>query len=120
MPPTTERLLEAHMEANRLMQTGRPEMPISVMNTFLAIILRESEGQAERPCLLDLSVELGLPATSMSRHVRYLGEFERRGVPGCGWVSVSIHPKDGRQRVVQLTRKGKAVADRLRRTLNVS
>lgn len=110
------RVLGAYMEANRLIQTTRPEMPVAIINTFLAIVLWGEDNNP--PCLLKLSEQLGIPASSMSRHVRYLSDWERAGKPGCGWVVVDIHPQDTRQRVARLSRRGRYMADQIRRVLS--
>jgi DNA-binding MarR family transcriptional regulator len=120
MRSKTERLLQAYMEANRLIQTGRPEMPITIMNTFLAIALWGDQGETNPPSLLELSNRLGTSPNNMSRHLRYLGEFERRGVPGCGWVSVEIYPEDRRQKVASLTRKGRIMDESIGRLLTAA
>lgn len=111
------RFLEAYIEANRLIQLTRPEMPVTIVNTFLAIVLEEND--TAPPCLLELSKKLGIPASSMSRHVRYLSDWERVGKPGCGWVIIDIHPHDNRQRVAKLSRKGRLMADQIRRVLTI-
>lgn len=112
-----ERFLEAYIEANKLIQTGRPEMPLTIANTFLAVVLWGDGDDKDPPCLLKLSQQLGMAPQSMSRHVRYLSEWERRNVPGCGWISIEPHPQDARQRVARLTRRGHLIADRIRKVL---
>lgn len=61
----------------------------------------------------ELSEKVGLPYTTVSRHLRYLGDFERTGVEGLGLVRTDIYVMNRRQKVVSLTTKGKAMRDLL-------
>ncbi len=81
MTSNDDHIFKAYIEANRVLQTGRPEMPVTVMNTFLAIVLMGDRGETTPPSLGELSNRLGISATNMSRHLRYPGDFERFGVP---------------------------------------
>jgi len=58
-------------------------------DTLLGAILWGYPRQDEPFTLGELGERIGLPRTTISRHLRYLGDFERHGVKGCGWVKVS-------------------------------
>lgn len=108
--------VRALFEVNRLLMDQRPEMPISIVNTLLGCFLwKHSEDQPGTPItILELSEKIGLPYTTVSRHLRYLGEEERTGVPGLGLVETEVYLLNRRQKTVKLTHKGRALMDRLR------
>lgn len=90
----------------------RDEMPVSLMKTYLGVILWGADRRRDDPLtMLELADKIGLPATTVSRHLRYLGEYERPGVSGADLVQTSINPLDRRQRIVELTSKGRALRD---------
>ncbi|QLF71772.1 hypothetical protein FE840_019315 (plasmid) [Peteryoungia desertarenae] len=112
-----ERPIKAYMEANRLLMLERREIPASVINTLLGAMLWGYPKHAEPFTLGELGERIGLPRTTVSRHLRYLGDFERYGVKGCGWVKVSDYEGDRRQKVVSMTHKGQNLALSLMDTL---
>lgn len=117
--PSDNKRVRAFFEANRLLMEIKAEMPISIVNTFLGCFLwRFNEQQAGAPItILELSEKIGLPYTTVSRHLRYLGDWERTDVPGCGLVETEVYTLNRRQKIVKLTTKGKRIMDRLLYTL---
>jgi DNA-binding transcriptional ArsR family regulator len=107
--------LKGYFEANRTIMAERDEIPATIINTFLGVVIwGEHQGSKGEPLTLkELSERVGLPYTTVSRHLRYLGDYERLGVPGLGLVRTDIYPLNRRQKVATLTPKGKALASRL-------
>jgi DNA-binding transcriptional ArsR family regulator len=111
--------LKGYFEANRTIMAEREEIPSTIINTFLGVVIwGEHQGSKGEPLTLkELSERVGLPYTTVSRHLRYLGDYERTGVPGLGLVRTDIYPLNRRQKVATLTAKGKALASRLEHAL---
>jgi DNA-binding MarR family transcriptional regulator len=88
-----------------------PEMPISILITLLSVAAHTPDGRVRQDPLsiLELSKLARQPYTTTSRHLRYLGDFERPGVPGLDYVETHILPTDRRQKSVRLTPKGQRV-----------
>jgi DNA-binding MarR family transcriptional regulator len=102
------------MEANRVLMEIREECPLSIMNTFLGIGIWGFEpGEKEPFTIKELSEKIDLPYTTVSRHLRYLGDYERFGVPGAGLVATEIYPLNRRQKIVFLTERGRKIYDRV-------
>lgn len=100
------------------MLLAREEMPVSLMKTYLGVVLWGADRRKSEPLtMMELAEKIGLPPTTVSRHLRYLGDFERPGVSGANLVQTSINPLDRRQRVVELTPKGKSLRDMVMKTL---
>lgn len=92
----------------------REEMPLTVFKTFLGVALWGQEGREGVPLpMVELARNIELPHQTVSRHLRYLGEFERPGVPGMGLVEQLENPLNRRQKLTRLTPKGKALAKKL-------
>lgn len=109
-----------YIEANRVFMEIREEIPASIMNTFLGVILWGEDETRDGPItILELSEKIGLPYTTVSRHLRYLGEYERVGKPGANLVKTEIYLMNRRQKTVSLTAKGKTVKDRIAFALGV-
>lgn len=108
-------LLRGYFEANRLMLTGRDELPTTILNTFLGVALWGHNNPKDEPLTIqELSDKVGLPYTTVSRHLRYLGEMERVGKPGYGLVDTEVYVLNRRQKIVKLTPKGRNLVDQLR------
>lgn len=106
--------LRGYLEANRIMMAEREEIPATIINTFLGVALWGSDGPKGEPFTIkELAEKIGLPYTTVSRHLRYLGDKERTGVDGLGLVDTAIYLPNRRQKVAFLTSKGKALRDRL-------
>lgn len=94
------------------------EIPVSIFKTFLGVCVWGGEGAANQPLQLqELAEKVGAPVTSVSRHLRYLGDWERIGVEGMGLVRTDIYQLNRRQKVASLTPKGVRVAEQLRRAV---
>lgn len=106
--------LRGYFEANRTIMSLRPEIPTTIVNTFLGVALWGYEDDHKEPITIkELSDMVGLPYATVSRHLRYLGDYERIGVEGMGLVKTDVYLMNRRQKVVSLTREGKALKDRL-------
>lgn len=92
----------------------REEMPLTVFKTFLGVALWGQNSKEAKPLpMVDLAKNIELPHQTVSRHLRYLGEFERPGVPGLGLVEQVEYPLNRRMKTTRLTAKGKALAKKL-------
>lgn len=108
------RVLKGYFEANRVFLQSREEINAALINTFLGVALWGHDREEPEPLTIkELSEKVGLPYTTVSRHLRYLGDFERTGVEGLGLVRTDIYVMNRRQKIVSLTTKGKAMRDRL-------
>lgn len=108
---TQAKQLKAFIDINRILMATRPEMPIGQLNTLLGVMLWGHQGRGSTPITMaELSERVGVPDSSISRHIRYLGDRERIGVPGCDWVQTYPWEQNRRQKVVTLNRKGEALA----------
>jgi hypothetical protein len=101
----------------QLVKQHAPEMPISILLTLLGVAVFSPNGRAgENPLSIqDLSKIIGIPYTTTSRHLRYLGDFERPGKQGLGLVETGPLTADRRQKFVKLTPTGHEL---LRRFVN--
>lgn len=112
---TTKTSIQAYFEANRRMLSEMDELSVTVLNTFLGVVLWGYDRKQDDPLTIyELSEKIGLPYTTVSRHLRYLGEGERmtRG-PAPKLVERHIYPLNRRQKVVSLTSKGRALGEQL-------
>lgn len=102
------------LRVNQAFMELRSEMNLSLMSAFIAAIIRHPEDRdAEAPTIKELSELAGVPYTSMSRHLRYLGEKERIGKPGLKLVEVRENPENKREKLVYLTEDGKRLSDKI-------
>lgn len=94
------------------------ELPVSILRTFLAVCIWGGDDMSREPLKLqDLAERINAPVTTVSRHLRYLGDWERLGVPGMGLVRTDIYPLNRRQKVASLTPKGELVAAQMRKAI---
>ena len=106
--------LRGYFEANRTIMALRAEIPATIINTFVGVALWGHEDERKEPITIkELSERVGLPYATVSRHLRYLGDFERLGVEGMGLVKTDTYLMNRRQKIVSLTREGKALRDRM-------
>jgi DNA-binding transcriptional ArsR family regulator len=113
--------LKAYFEANRVFLGVREEINASLINTFLGVCIWGFDRDDKDPLTIrELSSKIGLPYTTVSRHLRYLGDYERMNVEGMGLVKTDIYIMNRRQKTISLTTKGKAFRDRLLFSLGVS
>lgn len=108
--------LRPYFEANRRVLVESDEITLSILNTFLGVALWGYDRSQREPLTIqELSARIGLPYTTVSRHLRYLGEGERlRGKVGPKLVDTAIYPLNRRQKTAFLTPRGRALAEQLR------
>ena len=64
-----------------------------------------------------LPEQLGLPQTTINRLVRTMADRSYCREDGLKWLRVSTDPQDERQRIVEVTPKGRMRANRIREIL---
>ncbi|XHC10658.1 hypothetical protein ABWH98_24530 [Labrenzia sp. ac12] len=102
------------LRVNQAFMDLRPEMNLSLMSAFVAAIIRHPQGENDdAPTIKELSELAGVPYTSMSRHLRYLGDRERIGKPGLKLVEVRENPDNKREKMVYLTLEGEELRDKV-------
>lgn len=113
---TQQRLLKAYLEANRRIQAAEHSVKlyisIPILNTFLGAVLW-GEASGEPVALEELARKLGIPATTLSNHLAYLGERYRTDKPGLDLLQTETYPLNRRMKVVSLTAKGRILVDQL-------
>lgn len=77
-------------------------MEAQTLQCLLLVAVKPGIRQAE---LVEL---VGLAPSSVSRNVAMLSEIFRPGIPGLGLVHSYIDPNNRRNRIIELTEKGKA------------
>lgn len=109
------RNIRAYFEANRRLLAEHRDIPVTVVLTLLGVAIWEDhlDGTGELMSLEDLAVKIGTPATSLSRHTRYLGDRYREDKPGLGLVETREHPNSGRKKMFRLTPKGRGLIRQL-------
>lgn len=108
------RSLAGPVEVNRAFMALEHEISAALMNTFLVVALWGKERGASDPLTIGAIAEkVGIPASTISRHLRYLGASRRRGVPGLGLVETWHVEDDARQKGVGLTPEGKRFRENL-------
>ena len=108
------RTLRALLEANRVFISEQREINAAIMNTYLGVAMGKRQGAGLEPVsITELAHRIELAATTVSRHVRYLGPGIRKGEEGLGLVELIPSPEDGREKLVRLTIKGEALLSRL-------
>lgn len=105
---------------HRLKQDA-PEMPISILITLMGVAVHTPDGRERKDPLsiLELSKVVGIPYTTTSRHLRYLGDFERPGVEGLNYIETGTLVHDRRQKYVKLTPRGQRVVDQFRKLTGI-
>lgn len=109
MNSKSSRKLNNLMKVNELFLEERPEINASLINSYLAAAMSQpTSGDDTTPTIKELSRLADLPYTTMSRHLRYLGEKERDDKEGMHLVWVKENPDDRREKLVYLTSKGES------------
>ena len=67
-----------------------------------------------------LPEQLGLPQTTINRLVRTMADRSYCREDGLKWLRVSTDPQDERQRIVEVTPKGRMLAQRIREIMESS
>ena len=62
--------------------------------------------------------ELGLPQTTINRLVRTMADRSYLREEGLKWLRVTVDPLDERQRIVELTAKGRVLANKVREIMD--
>lgn len=90
------------------------DLPTQVIDVFLSIAQRDEVYTRDLPDMV------GLSQSSVNRAVTYLADahWRDRNKPGLKLISMRIDPMDRRQRIVQLTARGKHVATQLEEILD--
>ena len=82
----------------------------NMMQVFLYLAQRTDEVITTR----DLPDALGLPQTTINRLIRTMADRSYAREHGFKWLKQHIDPMDERQRIVELTPKGRELANILR------
>lgn len=88
------------------------EINAAIINTFIGAAFW-GDLDADPLSISELSKELGVAPTTVSRHLRYLGEGIRKGRPGMGLVATFPHPDDARNKIIRLTEAGRDLRNQL-------
>jgi hypothetical protein len=89
----------------------RGPVPVRLVTAFLAVASNEGQG------LNEYARSLGIHRANMSRFIHELAARSRDGGPGLGLVSIDEGGRPNRQQEIFLTKKGRAVARAMRRSL---
>lgn len=87
--------------------TGATDTPMSQVLTFLHIATR-----GELP-MADLAKSTGVVLSSVSRNVAKIGPGPNPKDPGLGLVEAFEDPWNRKRKLVRLTKKGRALADKI-------
>lgn len=105
--------LRALLEVNRMFVAEQREINAALIATFLGVALGSRQVEERHVSMRELARQVGLPPTTVSRHVRYLGPGIREGEEGMGLVELVPSPDDGRAKHIRLTLKGEALLGRV-------
>jgi DNA-binding MarR family transcriptional regulator len=111
----SSRVIRAYFEANRRLVQEAREIPVAIALTFLGAAIWEDvqDRDGEHMTLEDLAIKVGMTPTTVSQHLRYLGEFYRYGKPGLGLVETAENRSNRRKKVFFLTPKGRGLIAQL-------
>jgi DNA-binding MarR family transcriptional regulator len=102
--PSHKRDIQFLLSALRPLANLRGPIPLSFVTTFLTVALEEGKG------VNAYARAVGINRSSMSRHLRNIGDRAINGGPGLGLVKAKPHPSDSSKCQVFLTDKGRSVA----------
>ena len=105
----------ALFEANRRLLMEHRDIPVNVVTTFLGAALWEDyvNRDGEPMNLEELAVKVGITPTTISGHLRYLGENYRPYKAGLGLVETEQYDHNRRKKVFCLTPKGRGLIRQL-------
>jgi hypothetical protein len=108
MPALDVSTLSRLFDVCSLASSGTNEATSGALAALLAVAMKTPEwGDPETaPSLEELPAWLGQPVTTLSQHMRQLGEGYGRGKPGLGFVDSRINPDNRRKRMYRLTPSG--------------
>ena len=91
------------------------DIPVNVVTTLLGVALWEDyvDYAGEPMNLEDLAVKVGTTPTTISGHLRYLGDNYRPGKSGLGLVETVPYDHNRRKKVFCLTPKGRGLIRQL-------
>ncbi len=109
--------LRGYFESNRIALNELEGLPLTILNTFIGVCIWGGSYRTKEPMDLgDLSERVGLPLTTISRHMRYL-DYTKHGSEkdgtGLGLIRTEINPQNRRKKMVLLTEKGERLRDRI-------
>ncbi|MER9178908.1 hypothetical protein [Mesorhizobium sp. M0767] len=119
---TEQEVLRAYLEANKRVQATQTDgqiMPLAILNTFLGAALwgEDTETRGEPATLEALASRLDISPTTLSTHLRYLGDKYRADKEGLNLVAVETYDLNRRMKTFRLTKKGRKLASALAYTL---
>lgn len=97
------------------------DLPVGILITFLGVAIWEerSINSEEAMSLMALSEALGMPNSTVSQNLRYLGTYYRKGKDSLGLVLTKPNPNNRRQSLFYLSPKGRALATEISNMLEV-
>ncbi|BCP55603.1 hypothetical protein K32_42200 [Kaistia sp. 32K] len=112
---TNTRHIRALLDAQRRLLAEHRDLPVTVAATLLGVAVWEDhvDSAGERMSLEDLAARIGTAPSSLSQHMRYLGERYRFEKPGLGFVQTYEHPSSGRKKTFHLTPRGRGLIRQL-------
>jgi DNA-binding MarR family transcriptional regulator len=123
LPGQERRVLEVYLRANQRVIDSKVEggqtIPVSILNTLLGVAIWGGRPgvASEPPTLQFLAEQLGISPTTLSTHLRYLGDKYRKDSEGFHLVRTETYVLNRRQKTFSLTAKGKALVDDIVDTL---
>lgn len=110
--------LRALLEVNRMFIAEQREINAAIISSYLGIAMSSSDGCTSQAVpVAEMAERIGLPPSTLYRHIAYLGSGPRAEVPGLGLVETFPDPEDGRSKLVKLTLKGEAFMGRWLRAI---
>jgi DNA-binding MarR family transcriptional regulator len=91
----------------------RSRGPVLLRLATAFLVVASNEGQG----LNEYARRLGIDRSVMSRFIHELADRSRNGGPGLGLVSIDEGARPNRQQEISLTKKGRAVARTMQRSL---
>ena len=92
-------------------RSSRGPVLLRLATAFLVVASNEGQG------LNEYARRLGIDRSVMSRFIHELADRSRNGGPGLGLVSIDEGGRPNRQQEISLTKKGRAVARTMQRSL---
>jgi DNA-binding MarR family transcriptional regulator len=103
--------VKAELGALNVFLEERGTMPVQYITAFLLVAEEEGLGVGDYAKRANVSMSV------MSRHLLDIGERDRYGDPGFGWVSFRINPMELRKKEYFLTDRGRSLVHKMKRQL---